>query len=216
MIYFFDTCAIARYYCDDLGSYVLRDVVPEGSKIAISYLSIPETVSALRQTVRDTKLSQFTESEYNDIRNKFLIEVKEKFVVLTLTNEILDYGAQLADELGTGGADSVILSTAIKLIQSLIGRYPNEEMIFVTSDKRLYNASYELANKYEYFKVLHFWTCKCNHCGEVCISNKYKKITCPNCNKIICEECHPYKCLKNIDKTYTNVNRYAILNKCGT
>ena len=53
MIYFFDSCAIARYYCDDLGSYILRKSIPEDSKKMISYLSLPETISALKQCVID-------------------------------------------------------------------------------------------------------------------------------------------------------------------
>ena len=210
MIYFFDSCAIARYYCDDLGSYILRKSIPEDSKKMISYLSLPETISALKQCVIDTRLIAYNQEKYEIDRDLFLKEVEHKFVVIRLSEKVLDMGVKIVDKLGTRGADSVILATALLSINSMVIKFPKEEMIFVTSDMMLYLAACKLSQKYKYLKVLHFWSCKCNKCGQVFIANKHNKILCPNCNAEVCGECNKDNCKENFQSIVVNTEEKGI------
>lgn len=212
MIYFWDTCAIARYYCNDLGTYILKDIVTDDNSIIISYLSIPETISALKRCVNDNTLN-YTQEDYERDKQMFLRELEKKFVTVSPNKSILDRAVGIADKLGTAGADSVILATCLTTMELIRRDNEDEECTFVTSDKLLYRAACQVSGEYSYFKALHFWSCKCPHCGEKFIAQKHKKNLCPACKKVVCEDCNSEYCLEPSNEGFVNICECAIEQK---
>ena len=85
--YFFDSCAIARYYCNDVGTSIVTQLIDNqnGDGLLMSNLSTVEVVSALTQ-MKQANHHSFGQAKLNLAIAHFQQDAFSKFVQIPMND----------------------------------------------------------------------------------------------------------------------------------
>jgi len=126
-ILFFDTSALVKRYYEEPGTTHVDRLIEGEDTVAISSLSIIETVSAFRRKHNQEKI---TEAKMNQLLGKFFDEALTDFVMLPMDEALMQHSIDLVLENDLRTLDSLQLSTALSL--------PEEnDVVFISADKEL-------------------------------------------------------------------------------
>lgn len=193
--YFFDTNAIARYYCNDIGSHIINQFVNSGSGLLMSSYSYVEVISALSQIRRDQSFPTFDTPQFNIAVSRFEAELDSKYLQIKVKEEQFKKAVELIKNYKIRSADALIV--AASLMTADIFAAKGFELVFVTSDKEPYEVALAEAAKRPNYRAYHFWKCNCTECGNTLDVKKAKTVTC-SCGTIRCNNCVIGNCTNSL------------------
>jgi len=132
MIYYLDSSALVKRYAAESGSDKVTALIESDNKIAVSWLAIPETLSAVARRAKGGSISA---DDLAAVRNQFNQDL-QRFMIVEVAGAPVDGIETLIARHALRGADSIHLSTAIWL-----GKATRSPVIFVASDNELLNAA---------------------------------------------------------------------------
>jgi uncharacterized protein len=132
MIYYLDSSALVKRYAAESGSAQVAALIEGDHQIAISWLAIPETFSAISRRAKDGSMSA---EDLAAIRNQINQDI-QRFLIVEVAGAPVDGIETLIARHALRGADSIHLSTALWL-----GKATRAPIIFVASDNELLNAA---------------------------------------------------------------------------
>ena len=132
MIYYLDSSALVKRYAAESGSDKVTGLIEGEHKIAVSWLAIPETLSAV---VRRAKGGSISADDLAAIRSQ-LNQDMQRFIIVEVHGAPVDGIETLIARHALRGADSIHLSTALWL-----GKAAKSPVVFVASDNELLNAA---------------------------------------------------------------------------
>ena len=132
MIYYLDSSAFVKRYAAESGSSKVAALIEGDHKIAISWLAIPETLSAI---TRRAKGGSMRAEELAAIRDQINRDI-QRFLIVEVAGAPVDGIETLIARHALRGADSIHLSTALWL-----GKATKTPIIFVASDNELLSAA---------------------------------------------------------------------------
>ncbi|MGA2731803.1 MAG: type II toxin-antitoxin system VapC family toxin [Syntrophobacteraceae bacterium] len=131
MIYF-DSSALVKRYIEEKGSDKVNALLEEKSVAATSRLTYAEILAAI---TRRHKTGDIETPAFEKIKKAFKADWKS-FTVVEMRTEVFEFVDTVIDRHALKGADSVHLSTALWLKQTM-----KEDVIFVASDLELLKAA---------------------------------------------------------------------------
>jgi predicted nucleic acid-binding protein len=131
MIYF-DSSALVKRYIEEKGSDKVNALLEEGSMAATSRLTYAEILAAI---TRRHKAGDIETPAFEKIKKAFKADWKS-FTVVEMRREVFEFVDTVIDRHALKGADSLHLSTALWLKQTM-----NEDVVFVASDVELLKAA---------------------------------------------------------------------------
>ena len=133
--YFFDTSALLKYYIEEGGSEVIRDLIEDSGNntFVISALTLLEARSAIRRRARAgvTSAEQATNALEQIIQHS-----EDRILVRSLSSATMNEAERLIDAYSLRTLDALQLATCLIAHN---GPYPN--MTFVCADNRLLDAA---------------------------------------------------------------------------
>ena len=132
MIYYLDSSALVKRYAAESGSAKVAALIEGDHKIAVSWLAIPETLSAIARRAKDGSMSAEELAAMRDQINQDI----QRFLIVEVAGAPVDGIETLIARHALRGADSIHLSTALWL-----GKATKTPIIFVASDNELLNAA---------------------------------------------------------------------------
>jgi uncharacterized protein len=132
MIYYLDSSALVKRYTAESGSAKVAALIEGDHKIAVSWLAIPEALSAI---ARRAKGGSMRAKELAAIRDQ-LNQDSQRFLIVEVAGAPVDGIETLIARHALRGADSIHLSTALWL-----GKATKTPITFVASDNELLNAA---------------------------------------------------------------------------
>ncbi|MBI5483385.1 MAG: type II toxin-antitoxin system VapC family toxin [Deltaproteobacteria bacterium] len=132
MIYYFDSSALVKRYAAESGSDKVVSLIEGDSNIAVSWLAIPETLSAV---ARRAKGGSICAEDLASIRSQLSRDI-QRFMIVDVCGAAVDGIEMLIARHALRGADSIHLSTALWLRKAT--KFP---VVFVASDNELLNAA---------------------------------------------------------------------------
>ncbi len=131
MICYIDSSALVKRYIDETGSDQVRILVAADNRIVVSWLAMPEVLSAVvrrgKGTQSEEEMKRFREQLHSDFERFLVVDVSDS-AVLETERLILRHGLR--------GADSIHLSTALWAARTLAA-----PVLFVASDRELLEAA---------------------------------------------------------------------------
>lgn len=190
--YFLDTCAIARYYCNDIGTNIIKQIVDSDSTaVMILDFSTIEIVSALTKMKRENHIG-FGDAEFDIALTDFENDINNKVFLVESEPSHYTKAKELIRKYDIDSADALIVAASLIFAEGAASR--GHDIVFVTSDKKPYVVAVEESNTRSFYSAFHFWKCKCIHCGNIVKFVKCKKVICPSCNQVICDRCEIVTC----------------------
>jgi len=132
MIYYLDSSALVKRYAAESGSDRVTSLVEGDHQIAVSWLALPETLSAV---VRRAKGGALSTEDLDSIRSQ-LDRDMQRFMIVEVCGAPVDAVETLIARHALRGADSIHLSTALWLWKAI-----KSPLVFVASDKELLTAA---------------------------------------------------------------------------
>ena len=132
MIYYLDSSALVKRYAAESGSDKVAALIEGEHKIAVSWLAIPETLSAVARSAKGGSLSA---DDLAAIRSQFNQDM-QRFLIVEVSGTPVDGIEILIARHALRGADSIHLSAALWL-----GKATKSPVVFVASDNELLNAA---------------------------------------------------------------------------
>ena len=132
MIYYLDSSALVKRYAAESGSDKVAALVESDEKIAVSWLALPEALSAVARRAKGGSISV----EVLDSIRTQLHRDMQRFMTVEVCGAPVDGIEMLIARHALRGADSIHLSTALWL--SKAARSP---VVFVASDNELLTAA---------------------------------------------------------------------------
>lgn len=132
MIYYLDSSALVKRYAAESGSDRVGLLVEGEHKIAVSWLVVPETLSAVARRAKGGSIST---GDLAAIRRQFSRDM-QRFMIVDVCGAPVDGIETLIDLHALRGADSIHLSTAIWLKKAT-----KSKVVFVASDNELLTAA---------------------------------------------------------------------------
>jgi predicted nucleic acid-binding protein len=132
MIYYLDSSALVKRYAMESGSERVASLVEGDQKIAVSWLAVPETLSAVARRAKGGSIS--TEG-LTSIRGQFSRDL-QRFMIVDVCGAPIDGIEALITRHALRGADSIHLSTALWLCKAT-----KSPVVFVASDNELLAAA---------------------------------------------------------------------------
>jgi predicted nucleic acid-binding protein len=136
-IFYLDTSALVKRYKTEEGSDIidyLYDNLPKGHRLATSFLTVLEFVSAIRRLLKGNRISKANFetiiSTFSQELEPFLIRSIEDNVVAEALNKVVSHALK--------SADSIHLSTVLELRE--IMKDAGEKVVFVCDDDELMKA----------------------------------------------------------------------------
>ncbi len=111
MICYLDTSALIKLYIKEDGSEIVHEIAKNADYFATSKIAYVESISALVRLQREEKLHA---NEFLRIKKSFLEDWK-RFIVIELTDIILNTAGELIEKYSLRGFDSIHLSSALML-----------------------------------------------------------------------------------------------------
>jgi predicted nucleic acid-binding protein len=131
MIYL-DSSALVKRYIEESGSTRVSDILTESDWVVVSRLVYAEVLSAI---TRRHKAGNISTRNFERISLAFKSDW-DRFVVMELRNEVWGFVERIIARHALKAADSIHLSTALWLQQSL-----KTEVFFISSDIELLKAA---------------------------------------------------------------------------
>jgi len=132
MIYYLDSSALVKRYAAESGSDKVAALIEGEYKIAVSWLAVPETLSAIARRAKGGSISA---ADLAAIRNQFNQDL-QSFMIVAVSGAPVDGIETVIARHALRGADSIHLSTVLWL-----GKSTRSPVIFVASDNELLNAA---------------------------------------------------------------------------
>lgn len=196
--YFFDSCAIARYYCIDIGTSIIQQLVSSGNGLVMSSFSSVEVISAFAALKRGNHTG-FGNPEFNNATNAFQADQDKKFLLLEMNSKSFNKAIELIKNYNTyrlHSADALLLATCLNF--SDLAATDNHQVVFITSDQAVYDVAIIESQTRTYFSAFHFWQCQCRNCHSVFKIIKYELAKCPNCGQVVCNKCQITNCTNKL------------------
>jgi len=133
MIYYLDSSALVKRYAAESGSDRVTALVEGDRKIAVSWLAVPETLSAVARRAKGGSISA---EDLAAIRGQFAQDL-QRFMIVDVRGAPIDGIDMLIARHALRGADSIHLSTAIWLRKAT-----KSPVVFVASDTELLTAAH--------------------------------------------------------------------------
>lgn len=127
-VLFFDTSALVKRYYEEDGTKRVDELVENEQTVAISSLSIIETVSAFRRKYNRDKIG---EEQMNQLLSAFFEEALADFVIVPLEESMIQFSFDLVIENDLRTLDSLQLSAALS------AETDEHSVIFVCADGEL-------------------------------------------------------------------------------
>jgi predicted nucleic acid-binding protein len=135
--FYFDTSAIVKRYHKEIGSEILDRIFElKGHAFAISFWCILEFTVVFSNKLRKGELSR---EAFNAAISLFFRDVLERFIVVSVDDELVASAVSLAVKHALPSADCLQLASAINLRETL--EPLKEPFIFVCSDRDLCKAA---------------------------------------------------------------------------
>ncbi len=132
MILFCDTSALIKLYVEEAFSSDMERLAGQSSALAVSRVTWVESMAALSRRAREQpRDAKEIEDCKQDLRASW-----SRFVVIEVTQALVEVAGELADTFALRAYDSVQLASARLLKQ----RVP-EDLVFACFDRRLQNAA---------------------------------------------------------------------------
>ena len=122
-----DSSSFAKRYIQEVGSDKLDDILQHASKLALCVIVVPELVSGLNRRLREGTIS---DSNYREAKKQLLKDVRDA-TILQLTPAVISHTVQLLENNVLRSMDALHVACALEWKADL----------FVTSDRRQYNAA---------------------------------------------------------------------------
>ena len=132
MIYYLDSSALVKRYAAESGSDKVAALIEGDHKIAISWLAIPETLSAIARRAKDGSMDA---EALASIRDQITLDM-QSFLIVEVAGAPVNGIETLLARHALRGADSIHLSTALWL-----GKATKTPIVFVASDNELLSAA---------------------------------------------------------------------------
>jgi predicted nucleic acid-binding protein len=132
MIYYLDSSALVKRYAAESGSDKVAALIEGDHKIAVSWLAIPETLSAVARRAKGGSISA---DDLTAIRSQFNQDM-QRFMIVKISGAPVDGIEKLIARRALRGADSIHLAAALWL-----GKATKSPVVFVASDNELLNAA---------------------------------------------------------------------------
>ena len=132
MIYYLDSSALVKRYAAESGSDKVAALIEGEHKIAVSWLAIPETLSAVARRAKGGSISA---DDLAAIRSQFNQDM-QRFLIVEVSGTPVDGIEILIARHALRGADSIHLSAALWL-----GKATKSPVVFVASDNELLSAA---------------------------------------------------------------------------
>ncbi|MEI6205496.1 MAG: type II toxin-antitoxin system VapC family toxin [Desulfuromonadales bacterium] len=133
MIYYLDSSALVKRYAAESGSDRVASLVESDQKIAVSWLAVPETLSAVARRARCGSINM---GDLASIRNQLELDLQQ-FMIVEVCGAPIDGIEKLINRHALRGADSIHLSTALWLSKAT-----KTQIVFVASDNELLTAAH--------------------------------------------------------------------------
>jgi len=105
---FFDTSAVVKRYHSEIGSEVIDEIFDRrGQNLAISYWTVLEFTVAMSARTRRKQLSR---NALNEVVSRFLKDVLDNFVIISVNDELIATASPLAVEYALPSADCLQLA----------------------------------------------------------------------------------------------------------
>lgn len=200
--YFLDTNAIARYYCNDIGTHIAKQIVDSGSGLLMSNFSYVEVISALAQIKRDQQFTSFNEPQFNIALAKFESDIDSKFLQIKMDDIHFKKATDLIKQYKIRSADALIVATSLMVADTI--EREGHVITFVTSDKEPYEVALAESEKRSNYRAYHFWKCNCLNCGSTLNVKKATSVIC-SCHETRCERCVIENCTNSLTVDLTAV-----------
>jgi uncharacterized protein len=132
MIYYLDSSALVKRYAAESGSDRVTSLVEGDQKIAVSWLAVPETLSAVARRAKGGSISK---EDIISIRNQLELDL-QRFMVVEVCGAPINGIEKLIARHALRGADCIHLSTALWLSKAA-----KSPVVFVASDHELLTAA---------------------------------------------------------------------------
>ena len=132
MILYLDTSALFKLYVDEAGSDTVHAAVAAAESVAVCRIAWAEVMSALARRGREAPADQEAlEQARQALRNDW-----PSFLVLEVSQHVVEQADEYADTFALRGYDSVQLAGAQRTLQQV-----QQPVIFACFDKRLCKAA---------------------------------------------------------------------------
>jgi len=137
--YYFDSSGIVKRYIKEVGSSWATAITDtaSGHEIFTSLMSGAEVVAAICKRGRTGSI---TPQDVTKAVTAFKVEFRSLFVVLQISDQIVDHAMTLAEKHGLRGYDAVQLANAVKL-QTRRSLVDVSTLTFVSADDKLNSAA---------------------------------------------------------------------------
>jgi uncharacterized protein len=132
MIYYLDSSALVKRYAAESGSDKITSLVEGDQMIAVSWLAVPETLSAVARRAKGGSIST---EDLASIRSQINQDM-QRFMIVEVSGAPVDGTEALIARHALRGADSIHLSTALWLRKAV-----KSSVVFVASDTELLTAA---------------------------------------------------------------------------
>jgi uncharacterized protein len=132
MIYYLDSSALVKRYAAESGSDRVTSLVEGDQRIAVSWIAVPETLSAV---ARRAKGGSINKGHVAAIRNQFELDL-QRFMIVEACGAPIKGIEKLIARHALRGADCIHLSTALWLSKAA-----KSPVVFVASDNELLTAA---------------------------------------------------------------------------
>jgi uncharacterized protein len=134
-VYYFDSSALVKRYCYEIGSLWVRHLVaPEqGNGIFTAHITGIEVVAAI---ARKARMREMSESDATIAIRTFRHHFQTQYQIVRMTPEMVDRAMELAEKHGLRGYDAAQLASALVVHAELVASGVSE-LIFICADTNL-------------------------------------------------------------------------------
>jgi uncharacterized protein len=132
VILYLDTSTLFKLYVDEAGSDAVHAAVADAETVAVCRIAWAEAMSALARRGREVPADQ----EALDLARQALSKDWPAFLIMEVTQALVEQAGDFADTFGLRGYDSVQLAAA-----HLLQRQGQRPVTFACFDKRLSKAA---------------------------------------------------------------------------
>jgi uncharacterized protein len=136
MTVYLDTSSLVKLYLNEADSEAVAQLIDQADVVVTSVLAYPEARATFARRVRERQLSA---AESATLARQF-DEDWDRFVVITLGDELGRAAGRLADRHGVRGCDAVHLAS----FEELLARCDDTDIRFSCADDRLLRAAESL------------------------------------------------------------------------
>jgi len=138
-VFYFDTSAIVKRYRREKGTELADDLMDNPREADRFYTSLLSPLEVTSAVTRLSNAGEITEKTVSEVLARFHTEIRERFRIWPIEEEIIAAAILLVRQQGIRSADAIHLATAVT-ISSLSQGSPT---VFLSSDRKLIHAAKE-------------------------------------------------------------------------